>query len=67
MCLPEHLLTECDAKGQYEECPKSGMAIKKSEMKGWKEGPNYKAKPTGRSLCSGEDVCCWVCVVTTQG
>ena len=36
ICLTEHLLTECDAKDQYEECPTSHMAVKKSFMGTWK-------------------------------
>lgn len=47
ICLSEHLLTECEAKDLYEECPKSGMAVKKTEKKAWSEGPHYKAKPSG--------------------
>jgi hypothetical protein len=47
--LSEHLLQECEVgQREYEECPKSGLAVKKSEMKTWKEGPNFKAKPAGK-------------------
>ena len=45
--LAEHLITECDAKAQYEACPRSGLAVRKSEMKAWKEGPYFKPKSTG--------------------
>jgi hypothetical protein len=50
MNLTEHLLTECDASAQYEECPKSGLAVKKKEAKAWREGPNFKPKATGEAM-----------------
>jgi len=56
ICLAEHLVTECDMKNLYEECPLSGLAVKKTDVKTWREGPNCKAKPSGSGQ-QGETAC----------
>jgi len=58
ICLTEHLLTECDAKEQYEECTTSRMAVKKNFMDTWKKTKNCRP-----SLASEDIERCPLCFV----
>jgi centrosomal protein CEP104 len=59
--LPEHLLEECEeARGEYEACRASGLAVRRDQWEAWRTGPGaYFAEEGGKG--AGTKVVCPLC------
>lgn len=49
--LPDHLLEECEHKGSFIRCDKTGLAIRSNALQGWKRGDKYRSPPDGSIVC----------------
>jgi len=49
--LPEHLLDECEHKGQYVSCDTTALAIKAIEFDEWKTSPQCVRAPANCMYC----------------